>query len=87
MLLLPWQGELFLAGKFLLGFEQCHLGGCNNNAGKMKLSFFFSSVLILSFFPSDCVAKVSQVNSRTPPELLYLWITVDLGVCGGVEGG
>lgn len=70
---ISWGRELFLAGKFLLGAEQCLLGECGD-AGKLKLSFFPSCVIILSFlcfvfvFCIPCVTTVSEADSRPLPE-------------------
>lgn len=50
---LSWWEELFLAGKFPLGTEQCWLAWWDES-GKMKLSSFSSCAIILRFFAPWC---------------------------------
>lgn len=54
---LSWHGELFLAGTFSLGTEQCQLGG-RVDLSNMKLACFSSCAVLLRFFV-HYVAKVS----------------------------
>ena len=56
-------GELFLAGQFPLGAEQCWLGGYDD-AGRTKLSSFSFRVVILGFFvPRRCLGFLSGLQS------------------------